>query len=257
MPEILLKVGTVGPDPAYQDQDPIIVITDRAIGCRHLDTLCHILAHPSRSDGRRIRGTLAERWQARQYRYRFERVSLTEVMRVDQITGAVDILSNTPNDKREAIDVATYIQNRLAHERHRIFGVPGAEVWYGGQIRRTDSIVSGMWTEIEGTTSLRRDNYRLFPWGELDLRSHLVLELDEATDDDADVISRSEYLGEEDNLRIVRRRAIWTQWRDAVAPQYHAAIARRDTRVDLRGVVGLELRRHLLQKRPIRGAVSR
>lgn len=158
MAELVLQIQEN--HPTYEEGDILCAFSDRRIGVVHASHICHPRQHGFTSDGLRARDTLLEVYQLKGYQYKFVRVSQTEVQRINLATLGMDILGPTPNKAGEYIDVRLFLERRLKHPSHTVFGIPGAEIWYGG---RWNPDVDNIWSEIEARTNKRRDDHRKWP----------------------------------------------------------------------------------------------
>ena len=176
MAEILLKIGDQGPlNTDYKNNDNICAFNDRRIYAVHAEHICHIKKCPMNHDGLNISGSLSEKMRMRCQQYRFERISVKEVMRINQWTLEEDIFSDKPNAKGEMILVDEYIRRRKRHARHCIFGTEGSEVWYGGRIDFSMSRINTVWNDIETDSFHRKADHTLFPLGTEDVKVHLAV----------------------------------------------------------------------------------
>lgn len=223
MADIILKIGSVGPDPAWQDGDCVCAFSDRRILCCHAEHICHPWKHSRTRDGLRPDG-LPRQFHEITHQYRFERVSRTELKRVTIATGAEEILSGKPNAAGEAIDVEEFVTRRMREKapdggpRLAMFGLPGAEVWYGGTIDVSPAKVSAVWDAIEAQTTNLRANHGLWPLGTLDKRHFLPLRLDAFDDATAEELHAAEVEMDPDgNEALLRRRKHRVQWRDVLS----------------------------------------
>jgi hypothetical protein len=196
MAEVVLKVGSVSPDPlTYQDGDIICAMSDHRIQSCHAEQVCH----PRMQDGSRpLTGHglhldplgLLRIWLNNTYTYRIERISQTEIRRVNLIDLTDDIFGPTPNTNGEAIDVPQFVARALAFATDPstqgagriMLGSPGAEEWWGGPVRQTPARLDVIWTAIETQTPLRRVDHGLWPLGALDRRAHLALAVDDMSE---------------------------------------------------------------------------
>lgn len=179
MPELIIKTSTNGLDPAWQDGDIIHAMNDLRIHDVHAQHICHKNLIGFNGDGLRPANSLTEMYLSKVKQYKFERVSAKEMKRITLATLDEEILSDIPNAKGQAIHVGLYIQRRLLHAKHMIFGTPGAEVWYGGRTRATTAIIDDIWTLIEANTLYLKANFGKFPWGLNDQMDHLVITVDD------------------------------------------------------------------------------
>lgn len=119
----------------------------------------------------------------------------------------------------EHIDVETWLRRRLRHDRHAIYGEPGAEFWFGGREDRSDAKLTQVWQAIETKTPRRESEteFQRWPMGRQDLKSHLAIRTDEFDDARAEELV-SEVLDERDpeNVVIIARRKHDVPWRDVL-----------------------------------------
>ena len=155
MAELLLKVGTVG---VYEDGDIICAHNSRRISCCHVQTLCNPALQTVNRDGLLSTGTIAHDWFERTHKFRFERISTSEVRRTLIATGRSDVVSGTPNANGESMDVRQYIERRQKAARSgrpkkALFGTAGSEQWYGGQIDMSAAALALVWDDVEAKTA--------------------------------------------------------------------------------------------------------
>ncbi len=135
-------------------------------------------------------GTLLEFYYKKIYQYKFERISEESLVRTNLQTGLKETLSNTANEKGEYIHIPLYIsrQKNVLKDRARIFGNPGEEYWYGGEISVTNENMNEVWNEIEKTTREKR-NYN-FPFSEQEKNNFLLIKTSDMTDSEvSDLLS--------------------------------------------------------------------
>lgn len=173
MAELVLKIGTVGPDPAYQDGDIVEAFNEHRILSAHAQNFCRPALAGFTPDGLRPTGSLLEALLSRINVYKFERISRTGVVRTDIRGGTQDLLSP------EALDVREFITRRLKHPAHVIFGTPGREVWYGKSRYFDVATIASIWDVIEAQTPERRINYQKMGHSDLVLKHYLVLTVDD------------------------------------------------------------------------------
>ena len=235
MAELLLKIGTRGPDPDWQDGDIIVAPNDRRISQVHLEHFCHVKLAGFTRDGRRPDG-LARIYREAVYQYRFERVSNTSVRRVNLWTGEEEIFSDIPREvdgKLQHIHVGEYLALLMNHLGHGIFGTPGAEVWYGGRQDFSAAKLDKIWPEVEDRAQVKRADFTLHPWGTHDLKHHLVLKAD-----DFDEPTAALHVDEEKEAitdRLLRRRKRKVDWKALDLGVSIQAVEDEETAVDTRG----------------------
>jgi len=159
--ELLLKVGSNGSDPEYQDGDIVCAFNNRRILCCHAEMICHVQKVELNSEGLNPEDCLT-RWMLEQFsQFKFERVSSTEVKRTNLLTNSVDIISSTPSSNGEYMHVDLFLANKRKRNDHHIFGRDGAEIWFGGKIDTSLENVNLLWDKIEQeSTNLRVNNNR-------------------------------------------------------------------------------------------------
>ena len=161
--ELLLKVGSNGPDPEYQDGDVVCAFNERRILCCHAEMICHVQKVELNSEGLNPEDCLT-RWMLEQFsQFKFERVSDTEVKRTNTLTGSSDIIDSTPNNDGEYMLVDQFLANKRKRNDHNIFGRDGAEVWFGGKIDTTIENVNLLWDKIESESDNIRADHKRWP----------------------------------------------------------------------------------------------
>jgi hypothetical protein len=179
--ELIIKVGTNGPDPAWQDGDVMHCMNQRKIRCVHAQHLCHVKQAGLTKDGLRADG-IARKFLERTSQFKITRVSQTEIERLNLQTLEVDTIGPTPNAQNERMDVPLYIARRVAHPRHAIFGTPGAEYWYGGYKDFSNAALDLVWNDIETDTPEREVNYQLWPLTSREKQVYLAFKIDDVAD---------------------------------------------------------------------------
>ena len=235
MASLLVKVASSGPDPAYQDGDVIAAFSDHRALCVHAQHLCDHRREAKTAEGLCPTGGLGFALQARTYQYRFDRVSRTEVRRTDRATGAQDVLGPAPTAAGEAIDVPRYLARARAHPAHRIFGLAGRETWFGGQIDFSPRAMADVWGEIEARTARRRADHREWPFGEEEMRCHLVLPVDDFLESVRTELE-SPTMSDAPEPQMLTRRAHAVEWRTLGLPVAEANVLDPGKKVDVRNL---------------------
>ena len=221
MAELILKIGSAGPDPFWQDGDVIEAFNNKRILCTHAQHICDHRKENFNRSGLRITNGLSQSFQEKIFEYKFERVSENEVKRTNLLTSEVDIIGLEPNDKGEYMDVKLYIARRKKNINHRIFGDNDAEIWYGGKTNFDK--VNDIWDEIEVRTKKKRKDHKRLGAGKIGGRACLCLPVtdfdeerasflvlhEESTDREAEVPE-----GEEPPEIMVRSRQHNINWRE-------------------------------------------
>ena len=144
MAEIMLKIGD---EAGFLDGDPIHAFNDRKILWTNANVICHHRRAGFNRDGLRPAASAAEEYAKLTSEYKFERVSEREVLRTRIATNEQDVFSDVPklvDGRLQHIFVQDYVDYATKRDTHRIFGAPGAEVWYGGSIRIDTGKVPGI-----------------------------------------------------------------------------------------------------------------
>ncbi len=239
MAELALKIGSVSADPKhYQDGDILAAFNSRRIRCVHAQHICHVKQAGGGVGIHRDDAHVARDWFEHTHQYRFERVSRTEIRRITLADLTEDLIDGTPrriDGRAQHMNVETYIQRRLAHDRHRIFGSAGAEVWYGGNTDVSDSTLTLVWNAIETKTAFREVDFPLWPAGRQDLIVHLFLTVDDFDEREASSLVAPELdETDPDNPITLRKRERHMDWRDEIPTREHTDIEDKATSVDLR-----------------------
>lgn len=212
MAELVLKVGD---SQFYKDGDILSAFNDRMISAVYVQHICHIKHAGLTKDGLRPIASLSKVYFDNVSKYRFERISEKEVRRINLITLEEEIFSDRPNAKGEQIDVSLFIQRRLKHARHAIFGQPGKEIWYGGGKNHSTPKLDATWNEIEAKTLFRRANHTLWPLGIMDKKVHLGLKLSSDMSDEevSDFVRSETEEDEKGEIIIVKKRIKFVEWK--------------------------------------------
>lgn len=167
--ELLVKVGTIAPSQqSYQDGDIVCAISPIQTHYCHAECICHPTKYGFNSDGLRDRGTLFESHARLTSRWQFSRVG-SSVERLELATGNVEIVS-------DQIDAEQFIERRIRSKRHKIFGNPGAEIWYGGNATRDRAGADLLWNEIETHSDNLKADHCCWPFSDLEKRHFLPLD---------------------------------------------------------------------------------
>ena len=164
MAELIVRVENGG---AFEDGDVVLAPNDRATLACHASRISNVRATGFNSDGLRP-DSLPRRAMDLLYRYRFDRISETEVRRTDRFHDTYEVLSGTPNGHGEYIDVVSFLRNRRRSNRHTIFGSEGSEFWFGGKVKGDAASVSLWWDLIEGETPHRRADHKKWPLSQVE-----------------------------------------------------------------------------------------
>lgn len=234
---LILKVGTTGPDPAYQDGDIICAFNRRRTRSTHAQVICSPRTAARNGHGLIDLSHHSRDWFEQTHQYRFTRVSAGEVLRTDLLTTQTTLLSATPNAAGEAIDVPLFIARRLQRPTVAMFGSTGAETWYGGDVDDSDAKLTAVWAAIESKTPLREADYADWPAGSEELKTMLCLRVNDFDDAEQEALAAPVMdLTNPENPVMVRRRTRMVNWRGLpdMTAQRIAQIEDRGVSVDIR-----------------------
>lgn len=233
MAELLLKLKRdADPATAYEDGDLLCAFSTRRIKAVHAEMICHPVKEGFTSDGLRAADSLGRFLLERVHEYRYDRVSATAITCTRLATSEVEVLSATPNAKGEHIHVEEYVRRQVAHARHRVFGVPGAEFWFGGTTTWNDAKLTEIWAAIEARTGLLEINHRKWPLTPHELREFGAVPTDDFTEPTAtDLVAP---LLDADGVTMLKKRKHYAPYRDLLSrPRVQRWLDRNQT-VDLR-----------------------
>ena len=218
MAELLLKIGT---GSNYEDGDILCATNWRAIRCEHASRICDRYKRDYRQADGLIRiGSLAERWFRHTHQYRYERVSRTQIRRVNQWTGSEVIYGSKPIDDPDRpgtmihCHVEEFFARRLQHNRHVVCGAKGSEVYYSGLQDYSHAKLNLVWADIETQTGLRDVQFPHVPLSQVQLKRFLVLPVDDFDDVTASELTSS--LVADPNLEnptVLKKRKYRVDWR--------------------------------------------
>lgn len=229
MAEVLCAIE---PDhPHYENGDIVCAFTDRRIQHQHAEAICHPWKAGLNADGLRPAGSLSESALQVLKQYRFERVSTTEVRRINQWTGDEKVIDGTPDADGEHIDVQEFLMRRKAARapdggpKAALFGSEGSEVWYGGRTDKNQSATDAVWDHIETATDVTRtdEDMTLWPFGRLETRHFLAIRTKSMTEIEAREMvqpkwkrdSNGDLVYDEDGNKIrLKKRKHYIVWRD-------------------------------------------
>jgi hypothetical protein len=160
----------------------MLAMNQHKIQSVHAQHICHIKNMGFNSDGLRPIDCLTDVLLKNVYKYKFQRISQTEIKRITLATLEEEIIGPKPNAKGEYMHVASFIRRRKQHARHRIFGAEDNEYWYGGSINDSLTKRLPVWQEIEARTGLKKADYTKWPWTEAEMRKYLITPVDDFND---------------------------------------------------------------------------
>jgi hypothetical protein len=238
MAELMLRIGRgeKRQPTSYQDGDIICAPNDRRIKQVHAQHICHPGKVGFNRDGLRPAGSLPQLYAENVWQYRFNRVSMAEVIRTELATQ-----KETPV---EGIDVVAYLRRATAAENHMIFGTAGSEYWDGGR-KRPASVadLATIWSGIEARTPYREADYTRWPWSDYELRGWFAIAVDDFTDEARGELEMPRYDYPPNTpgvkVNVVSKASHRVVWRDlpGLSSGTRDDVFNRAVRVDIRDAV--------------------
>lgn len=246
MAELLIKVGDRSADPTdYKDGDILCAFNRRRIRCTHAQHICHINRAARNESGLIVGTEIARDFFETTHQYQWERVSANELRRTNLVTGTEIVYGSTPVEDPDRpgrmihCNVRSFLRRRRQRNNHYIFGEEGAEFFYGGRIDFSESKVESVWDAIESKTPFRRIDHDRWPMGNLDVRHHLPITVDEFDDVTAEELVASD-VDETDpeNPVIVAKRKNHVDWQNdlLLTPPEKALVLDKSQVFDGRGL---------------------
>lgn len=193
--QLLVRVTEAESDDDFEPGDVVHAFNRKRILTVHAQSITAPRNFGFGEDGLRESGILLEAYLKAAKEYKFERISETEVKRTNLKTGEVTTIDGEPNEDGEHMDVSQFIQRRLTHAQHLIFGEPGSEYWYGGSENLTDETLSKLWDAIESETDYRRDEITSYPVDAGESSDYRLIPVQDFSDEEAGKLTANE--GEE------------------------------------------------------------
>ena len=244
MAELAIKIGD---SAGYVDGDILCAFSDNRISQVHIEKLCNVKLAGGGVSAHRDANHIAFDFLLETSKYRFDRVSESEVVRTTLETSVTVTLDNTPQEidgSMQGMDVALFVSRRLNHPAHRIFGVPGAEIWFGGTRAISSVELSAVWDAIETkTANVRSDeSFSLWPVGAQDLKASFFISSDDFDLAAAEQLVQSVYADEDPvdpdlSQELLSKRARYVEWRDitGLSTGTQDSVVNTSVAVDVRG----------------------
>lgn len=171
--ELIVKTDDVQGSDQYKDGDIVQAFSNERIHMCHAEIICGTNNFPLDAvSGLRPNDGLLMKFAEKTHKFKFIRLNENEVKRINLETLAEDILGELPNASGERLDVHRYLSARLRNSNHKIFGVSGAEIWYGGS---RSSSIDNIWNDIETHTDSLKANHSSWPLTDIEKRHFLPL----------------------------------------------------------------------------------
>ena len=259
MTDIIIKVKRDGDNSNYEDGDIVQTFTDKRIKSVYAEHICHRDKIGFKQDGRRPDNSLTEMYLQKVSEYKFERISENEVRRTNIETQEQDVISGTPNEKGEQMDVSLFVKRRLKHNRHLVFGEVGSERWYGGNTNKNK--IYDVWKEIEKRTDKKEIDHAKFPCTDRTLTNYLVIKSEDLTDEEArelmEPLNKIEMVEGKPEVTQVKKRKNKIDWKNnlGLSESLKAQILDKKTKLDLREQVCLS-KTELNEKKEVKTVLS-
>lgn len=211
MAELVLKVG---PGGGYEDGDVLCSFNDKAIQLANAQMLCNPWINGVNEFGTRIIDSIAEDYFKRTSLYKFERISKTEINKINLQTLESEILGPSQ------INIELWLKRRMAERapdggpQLAIFGDPEALVWYEETYDFSQENIDLLWKDIEEKTGNKKADFSLYPLGKQDTKSHLPIKLET---DISDTVSQEYVSPKLDSGVIIKKRANSVDWKNSLS----------------------------------------
>ncbi len=219
MAELALYIGN-HPDPkGYKEGDILQGFNDTHIQRVHAEHIC------------KTTHELRRNWCDCMCEFRYERLSRTEAQIVRMSDGTTHRFeSNIPflnpfntRNKREQMDIESYIERRKKAGKKFLDGTPGKEIWWGGRSSYGDQVcVDDIWQTIEAKTPHNRtqEKYTLWSCGKCDLCEFLFISVDNFSNHERSILESTmtdNIVAEREdssNENIIAKRLHKVNWKD-------------------------------------------
>ena len=171
--ELIVKIDDVQGDAQYKDGDIVQAFSNERIHMCHAEIICGTNNFPlDTASGLRPNDGLLMKFVEKIHKFKFIRLNENEVKRINLETLAEDVLSEVSSANGERINIYRYLSARLRNPNHKIFGVSGAEIWYGGS---RSSNVDDIWNDIETHSDNLKTDHSNWPLTDVEKRHFLPL----------------------------------------------------------------------------------
>jgi len=209
MAELLINIKA----GAYEDGDIIEAKAEDHIHCMHAEHICHVKIAGTNSNGLRAIDSLPDLYKQKTSKYKFERISNTEVKRINLSDLSEKIFSSVAVGK-QYMNVPEFIQRRIQHQQHAIFGAISKEYWYGG--KRTYDNIGSLWTEIESRTGKLKADHSKWNFDLRTQKKYLIIPATPMTIDEASerTVPLMDSEVESHDQKVVKQRKYKIDWKN-------------------------------------------
>jgi len=223
----LLILTNDAPRGHLRDGDIISAWPHRAIEWRNAEILTHVKLWPKNGAG--LNHGVPQLFYENSVEFRHSRVGLMTYEVFDLVSQTTIRTVNDPF-------LPAWVDQRLRHARHRIFGTQlGREVWYSGRRLFNDSRLNTLWTRIEENTTHRRSSNQRKIWGRQEFKIFLILPVVDFSEAVREELMELEFTTGVDPVPIRNKR--FMPWHSLVLPRTQRQIRDRTLHVDIRSEI--------------------
>lgn len=252
MAELVLNINS----PTYEDGDIIHALNDEKILWTNAENIFWERVNNSPSLPK-VSGFVGNKFPLlfscldQIYRYKFERVSLNEVIRRDKLTGEIIVGSPYSYTSEWQIDVYKHVLN-LKYSGGILFGKDGREVWFGGPIDKSSFILNKVWNLIEQHTSHIRENNKKWNATQTELTNFFFISAENFNNETSQKLMSDDLSIEVDDDKklllnvkpsLNKKRLYYVDWKNFTKMSFKTknAVTNKDKQVDLRDKVIFKL----------------
>ncbi len=127
--ELILKIDDVSGDKSYKDGDIVQAFSNDKILMCHAEMKCHVNNFPLDDvTGLRPNDGLLMKFIEKTSKFKFVRVSHTEVKKINLDTLVETTIGASPNGDGESMHLHSFLTDRFQNSNHLIFGQSDAEI---------------------------------------------------------------------------------------------------------------------------------
>ena len=226
-----------GFNSTYDDGDILLALNNRRIKHVHASHICW-----PRVNGKKVGGMvgtgfpLLEMMLENTKQFKFQRVGVSTVERLDMFTKEVSVISNVPNAEGESMDVRAFILRRKAGGKLPIFGADGSEMWFGGIDLTNVDKIDKLWKEIEKMTPYLAEDHTNWTFTDAELMEFLAIDVEDFDDEVASSLCEQDIVIDIDlKTKMDKKRKKGVKWKDLPGID-EAKVLDKQLKYDARGV---------------------